>query len=143
MDSMASASIIFEGGDTTTRHDGLVAQGGSRGAMMRGASHVPMVHEYSYDMVGCTGGSKGGGLLGLRVEDYYAAMAVGWCDGWLPAVVVGRRWFAFSTSLGANRSLSFGASLSGGVGMVFLKVLKGELGCVGCGGWVSRRDGWW
>lgn len=34
------------------------------------------------------------------MEDYYAATVVMWCGlVWLPAVVVGRRWFVFSACL--------------------------------------------
>lgn len=72
--------------------------------------------------------------------DYYAA--VWWCDGWLPAVVVGRRYvvclFCVPWSLSSRVSCLvvwvwyFGGTDEG---------LKAELGCVGGGGWVRRRDG--
>ena len=80
------------------------------------------------------------------MEDYYAAMVVGWCDGWMPAVVVGHRWFEFSMCLAITRSLSSVASRPWLDVVVWVfggtdEASKRELGCVGCGGWVSRRDG--
>jgi hypothetical protein len=45
----------------------------------------------------------------------------------------------FLRTLAVNRSLSFGASCRV-VWVWYFEVLNGELGCVGCRGWVSRVE---